>query len=64
MWNVADNELRVVRFLVDVEWNAVRLIEWQMDFYFLKKLWCFVGGKDENKNLALSNELIKVELPP
>ena len=49
LWNVADNELRVVRFLVDVEWNAVRLIEWQMDFYFLKKLWCFVGGKMKTK---------------
>ena len=30
-----------------------------MDF-----LWCCVGGGDQNKNLVLSNELIKVELPP
>ena len=30
---------------------------------FLKKLWCCVGGRDKNKNLVLSNELIKVELP-
>ena len=37
-----------------------------MDFLFLKKLWCCVGGRDENKNwvYVLSNELIKVELPP
>ena len=34
-----------------------------MDFKFLKKLWCCVGGRDQNKNLVLSNELIKVELP-
>ena len=32
--------------------------------FFLKKLWCCVGGRDQNKNLVLSNELIKVELPP
>ena len=31
---------------------------------FLKKLWCCVGGRDENNNLVLSNELTKVELPP
>ena len=35
-----------------------------LNFYFLKKLWCCVGGRDQNKNLVLSNELIKVELPP
>ena len=35
-----------------------------LDFQFLKKLWCCVGGRDENKNLVLSNELIKVEIPP
>ena len=35
-----------------------------MNFLFLKKLWCCVGGRDQNKNLVLSNELIKVELPP
>ena len=29
-----------------------------------KKLWCCVGGRDENKNLVLSNKLMKVELPP
>ena len=33
-------------------------------FYFLKKLWCCVGGGDQNKSLVLSNELINVELPP
>ena len=26
--------------------------------------WCCVGGRDEKKNLVLSNELIKVELSP
>ena len=36
----------------------------QIDFQFLKKLWCSIGGRDENKNLVLSNKLIKVELPP
>ena len=30
-----------------------------MNFQFLKKLWCCVGGRDQNKNLVLSNELIK-----
>ena len=35
-----------------------------VDFWFLKKLWCCVGERDENKNLVLSNELITVELPP
>ena len=35
-----------------------------LDFSFLKKLWCCVRGRDQNKNLVLSNELIKVELPP
>ena len=35
-----------------------------MDFLFLKKLRCCVGGGDQNKNLVLSNELIKDELPP
>ena len=34
------------------------------EILLLKKLWCCVGGRDENKNLVLSNELIKVELPP
>ena len=29
----------------------------------LKKLWCCVGGGDQNKSLVLSNELINVELP-
>ena len=33
-------------------------------FEFLKKLWCCVGGIDQTKNLVLSNELIKAELPP
>ena len=31
------------------------------EFLVLKKLWCCVCGRDENKNLVLSNELIKVE---
>ena len=35
-----------------------------LDFWFLKKLGCCVGGRDQNKNLVLSNELINVELPP
>ena len=35
----------------------------ELNFYFLKKLWCCVGGRDQNKNLVLSDELIKVELP-
>ena len=30
----------------------------------LKKLWCCVGGGDQDKSLVLSNELINVELPP
>ena len=35
----------------------------KMNFLFLEKLWCCVGGRDKKK-LALSNELIKDELPP
>ena len=34
------------------------------DFYFLKKLWYCDGGRDQKKSLVLSNELIKVKLPP
>ena len=33
-----------------------------MDFSSLKKLWCCVSGRKKNKNLVLSNELIKVEI--
>ena len=35
-----------------------------MAIQFLKKLWYCDGGRDQNKSLVLSNELIKVELPP
>ena len=27
-----------------------------MNFQFLEKLWCCVGGRDQNKNLVLSND--------
>ena len=32
-------------------------------FQPLKKLWCGVGGGDQNKSLVFSNKLINVELP-
>ena len=35
-----------------------------MDFEFLKKLWYCVVGRVKQKFGFLSNELIKVELPP
>ena len=31
---------------------------------FLKKPWCYVGGRVKHENSVLSNELRKVELPP
>ena len=34
----------------------------KINFQFLKKLWCCVGGRDQNKFLVLSNELIKPKI--
>ena len=36
----------------------------QRAFYFLKKLWCRVGGRVRHENLVLSNMWTKVKLPP
>ena len=30
MWNVADNARRVSRFLVDIEWDVIRLAIWHV----------------------------------
>ena len=41
-------------------------MDYSIDYEFLvsKETVCCVGGRDQNKNLVLSNESIKVELPP
>ena len=30
MWDVADNARRVIRFLVDIEWDVIRLVIWHV----------------------------------
>ena len=30
MWNVADNARWVIRFLVDIEWDVIRLVIWHV----------------------------------
>ena len=67
LWDVADNAWRVITFLVDIEWDVIRLVIWHVYTTGqvecdIKKIYNFLVGFDRYFKAVLAEDVAQIHI--